>query len=78
MHPLTPNLQELKDDELYAKQGEIVKRINQAYRMGMADAIGQLQMILEDYQFEIQRRNQKQMDELINKNDKFKGIIDIQ
>jgi hypothetical protein len=37
----------------------------------------QLQMLEEDYRMEIQRRNQKLMDDMMAKNEKYKGIIDI-
>lgn len=77
MHPLAPNLSELKEDELHKKHGELMTRINQAYRMGYTDALMQLQMLEEDYRMEIQRRNQKLMDDMMNKNEKYKGIIDI-
>ena len=77
MHPLTPNLTELKDDELQKKHSELLTRINQAYRMGYSDALMQQQMLEEDYRIEIQRRNQKLMDDMMAKNEKYKGIIDI-
>jgi hypothetical protein len=77
MHPLSPNLTELKDDELHKKHGELMTRINQAWRMGMSDAVMQLQMLEEDYRMEIQRRNQKLMDDMAAKNDKYKGIINV-
>lgn len=77
MHPLTPNLMELKDEELHRKHSELISRINQAYRMGNSDALMQLQMLEEDYRMEIQRRNQKLMDDMMAKNEKYKGIIDI-
>lgn len=77
MHPLAPDLTGLKDDELHTKHGELITRINQAYRMGHGDALMQLQMLEEDYRMEIQRRNQKLMDDMMAKNEKYKGIIDI-
>jgi hypothetical protein len=77
MHPLTPDLTGLKDDELQKKAAELSQKLNQAYRFGQASMVGQIQMILQDYQGEIMRRQQKMLDDLLAKNDKFDGIIDI-
>jgi hypothetical protein len=77
MHPLGSNLSDLSDDELHKKFGELQKRFGQAYRFGPQSIIPQIQMLMQDYQYEINLRNQKQLDEL-NKNSKGpKGIIDI-
>lgn len=77
MHPLTPDLTGLKDDELQKKAAELSQKLNQAYRFGQASMVGQIQMILQDYQGEIMRRQQKMLDDLLAKNNKFDGIIDI-
>jgi hypothetical protein len=82
-HPLAPNLRGLKDEELQTKYNDLLKRYNQAYRFGPVSIIPQLQMLLGDYQEELNRRNQVLMDELSEKLDKqnggkgIKGIIDI-
>ena len=78
MHPLTPDLSGLTDAELQKKQSELMNRLTQSYRFGNAALVGQIQMVLEDYNAEIQRRYQKTLEEMMAKNDKFKGIIDIQ
>ena len=78
MHPLSPNLTELSDNDLHKKHGELVARLNQAYRMGPYSVIGQLQMILDDYNVEIQRRNQKILAELNKKGKDLDGLINIQ
>ena len=39
--------------------------------------VQQVQKIMEDYQVEITRRQQKILEDMLNKNDKFSGIIDI-
>lgn len=85
MHPLGSNLSTLSDDELSKKQGELLKRLNQAYRIGPAQIIPQLQMLVQDYDEERGRRNAKLMQEMAEKFDKdrnngkgMKGIIDIQ
>jgi len=50
MHPLTPNLRELSDNDLNEKFRELSNKLNAAYRMGNAAMVQQIQMILEDYQ----------------------------
>jgi len=75
MHPL---VSDLSDDELHSKYGELQKRFGQAYRFGPQGIIPQLQMLMQDYQYEIGIRNQKQMEELNKNSGKGpKGIIDI-
>mgnify|MGYP003339399141 CR=1 FL=1 len=81
MHPLTPNLAEIKDEELQTKINDLTKRLNQCYRFGPAQAIPQLQMLLQDYQEESGRRNRQTMEELMKKSGRDNGgystIIDI-
>ena len=77
MHPLAPDLTQLSDDELQKKQSELNKKMIQAYTFGNTELAIQLQMLLEDYNAEVQRRQAKMMEELMAKSDKFKGIIDI-
>jgi hypothetical protein len=87
MHPLINNLTNLSDDELHKKLSELNKRFVQAYRIGPAQIIPQLQMLIEDYNSEVGRRNAVKMKEMQDKFDKasskgdgngLKGIIDIQ
>jgi hypothetical protein len=77
MHPLLPDLTELKDDELHKKIHELTQRLTQAYRFGNYELAGQVHMLLDDYQAESSRRSKKLLDELQAKNNKFDGIIDI-
>ena len=78
MHPLGPDLTQLTDADLHKKQGELVQRLGQAHRIGPFNIVGQLQMLLNDYNSEIQRRNQKIMDDMMKKGKGMDGIIDIQ
>lgn len=87
MHPLAPNLRDLSDDDLHKKLSELNKRFTQAYRIGPFQIIPQLQMLIEDYNAEVSRRNAEKMKEMAEKFDKankkddgkgLKGIIDIQ
>jgi hypothetical protein len=77
MHPLAPDLTGLTEDELHKKRAELQNRITFAYRMGHGDMIGQIQLLLGDYDLEIQRRNQKMLDDLQKNNKNFKDKIDI-
>jgi IS5 family transposase len=86
MHPLLGTLTNLSDDELSNKLSELHKRYSQAYRVGPFQALPQLQMLIEDYNAELSRRNAKKMQELeeklnktLNKQDGKggKSIIDI-
>jgi len=78
MHPLTPDLSKLTMDELSKKHSDLLSRITYAYRIGQADMMQQLQMLLQDYQAELDMRNQKQLEEMQKASKNFKGIIDIQ
>jgi len=76
-HPLTPDLSKLSMDELNQKYGDLMQRWQFAYRIGSTDMIQQLQLIIEDYQFEIQNRNRKLLEEMEKNSKNFKDIIDI-
>ncbi len=77
MHPFTPDLSQTSDAELTKKHSELMTKLNAAYRMNNGSLINQLQMILDDYTQEINRRRQKELEEILKKNDKFDKIIDI-
>jgi hypothetical protein len=79
MHPLTPDLSGLTDAELQKKFNDLNVRLSQAYRMGNGGMIAQVRNVMEDYNFELQRRHQKTLEEMMAKSgNKFDGIIDIQ
>jgi hypothetical protein len=77
MHPLAPDLSGISDDELHKKRAELQNRMVFAYRMGHGDIIGQIQLLLGDYDMEIQKRNQKMLDDMNRNNPNFKDKIDI-
>ena len=77
-HPLSPDLSKLTTEELNNKYGDLLKRMTTAYRLGSSEMVYQLQMIMEDFQVEIQRRNQVALEELEKNSKQFKNIIDIQ
>jgi hypothetical protein len=78
MHPLLPNLAEIATDELHKKFSDLQTRLNSAYRFGRSDQVYQLQLLLQGYNEEIQRRNQKELENLEKNSKNFKNIIDIQ
>lgn len=81
MHPLSPDLSTLTDEEVASKFNELSKRLGQAYRSGPSQIIPQIQMLMQDYQQELGNRQQKLMKEMEDRAEKngkgFKGIIDI-
>ena len=77
MHPLTNDLSKLTDDELQQKRGELQNRLMMSYRMGNADLVMQVQLLLGDYDIELQTRNQKMMDQMSKASKNFGNIINI-
>jgi hypothetical protein len=77
MHPLTSDLSKLTDDELQQKRGELQNRLMMSYRMGNADLVMQVQLLLGDYDIELQTRNQKMMDQMSKASKNFGNIINI-
>ena len=61
MHPLAPDLTKLTDEELHTKRGELQTRLSRSYQMGSTDMVGQLQLLIQDYAIEVERRNAKLM-----------------
>jgi len=62
-HPLTPDLSGLSDEEVHSKRNDLNTRLNYAYRIGNADMINQISLMLQDYAFEVEQRNAKMMEE---------------
>ena len=77
MHPLTSDLSKLTDDELQQKRGELQNRLMMSYRIGNADLVMQVQLLLGDYDIELQTRNQKMMDQMSKASKNFGNIINI-
>lgn len=76
-HPLLGKLSSLTLDELNKKYAEISKKLIQLQRFGNPDVVRQIQLILDDYKYELEERNRKIMEETEKKNPNFKDIIDI-
>jgi len=76
-HPLAEDLTQLSDADLSKKYNELSSRLTQAYRFGQSAMVGQIQLLLQDYQNELSARQRKQLDDMMSKSDKFNKIIDI-
>ena len=77
VHPLIGDLSTLTDSEVHDKYNDLSKKLNFAYRTGNGHLADQIRMVMGDYQEEVQRRNDKIMAALANKNPEFKNIIDV-
>lgn len=73
MHPLTPELSGVSTEDLYKRVSELTGKLTFAYRMGQGDLVAQIQLVLQDYQMELEKRNR----EMLEKNTPFKDKIDI-
>ena len=61
MHPLTQDLSKLTDEELFTKQSELRTRLNYSYNIGNADLVNQIHLLIQDYGYEVERRNAKML-----------------
>lgn len=78
MHPLSPNTQELSDQELSEKISTLERRLVQCYRMNQPALINQISMLLEDFRHEHRQRVQKQLETALKQTGKsLDSIIDI-
>jgi hypothetical protein len=77
MHPLTPDLGKLTDEDLHKNRGDLQTKLMFAYRMGNTDLVGQIQLVLSDYMMEIETRNKKMMDQTSKDGKSFADKINI-
>lgn len=77
MHPLTPDLTKLTNDELHTKNSELMNKLSFAYQMGHSDIVAQLQLILGDYAIEIEKRNKEMLENAQKSGRLSDGSIDI-
>lgn len=59
------------------KRSELQNRLMFVYRTGNTDLVGQITMLINDYDIEIQARNQKIMDQMAKASKNFGNIINI-
>jgi len=77
-HPLTGNLRDLSDGELLKKITDLQKRMVFAHSSGHGQVLGQIEMMLDDYRGEQQRRDIERYEKLNNANkDKGKNWDDL-
>jgi hypothetical protein len=77
MHPLAPDLSGLSDNDLQKRMSDLMKRLVFCSQMGQTDSVMQLQMLYEDIQMEVGRRNQLEMEKLQAMSNNFNSVIDI-
>lgn len=77
MHPLAPDLSGLSDNDLQKRMTDLMKRLVFASQMGHNDSVMQLQMLYDDIQMEVGRRNQLEMEKLRAMSPNFNDVIDI-
>lgn len=77
MHPLAPNLTSLTDEEIHTKRAELQNKLMFSYRSGNSNLVAQIQMLLQDYDIEIQTRNQRMLDQLVKTSKNFGNVINI-
>ena len=80
MHPLAPDFDDMTDEKLDEKIKTLNSRIVSAYRSG-SQAVGQMRMLMDDYQEERRRRDKKSLDKLMEQSKEdgndWDDIIDI-
>ena len=80
MHPLAPDFDDMTDEKLDEKIKTLNSRIVSAYRSG-SQAVGQMRMLMDDYQEERRRRDKESLDKLMEKSKEdgndWDDIIDI-
>jgi hypothetical protein len=77
MHPLAPDLTKLTEDELHTKRSELQNRMNYAYRIGNAEMVHQLTLLMQDYTLEVERRYKRMLDDSQKNNPNSDGPQDI-
>jgi hypothetical protein len=75
MHPLIEDLSKINDQELFKKISELTNYLTQSYRLGNYSIVGQIHMLLDEYNAEASRRHQKTLEEVTNKNESLKDLI---
>ena len=73
-NPLVTGITDLTDDELLSKVNELNTKMRQASQAGMYTAIGQITVVLNEYQEEMNRRHQKSLEE---GKEKYDELIDV-
>jgi hypothetical protein len=73
-NPLLTGVTELSDDELLAKITELNNKMGQASSAGMAGAVNQMVVVLNEYQEEMNRRHREALED---GKEKYDELIDV-
>lgn len=73
-NPLITDLTDLSDEDLTEKVNDINNKIRQAARAGMFTSVSQMNIILNEYQSEMNGRYLKKLEE---HQEKFDDLIDV-
>ena len=73
-NPLITDLADLSDEDLTEKVNDINNKIRQAARAGMFTSVSQMNIILNEYQSEMNGRYLKKLEE---HQEKFDDLIDV-
>lgn len=68
MHPLSPDMSDLSDEQLLTKVNDLYTRRRQAMGMNNPAILAQLGMLLDDYQAEYNRRQAELAEKFAAKN----------
>lgn len=76
-HPLSPDFTKLTNEELQEKLSKLQNQMIFASRSGNGELVGQMQLVLNDLNLEMERRNQKILADLEKKSPGFSDKINI-
>jgi len=76
-HPLSPDFSGLNDQELSERLSKLQNQLIFASRSGNGELVHQMQLVLNDLNLELERRNQKILKDLEKKNPGFGDKINI-
>ena len=76
-HPLSPDFSGLNDQELSERLSKLQNQLIFASRSGNGELVNQMQLVLNDLNLELERRNQKILKDLEKKNPGFGDKINI-
>ena len=76
MHPLSPDLSSMKDDELQKNYNDLYQKYLVANRFGNSSVIFQMQILIEDYREEMAVRQRRQLEQNQDKH-KLQDLIKV-
>ncbi len=76
-HPLAPDLSEVTLEELEQKRSELTTNLSYCYATGRVNMAPQIQMLLMDYEEEIQKRQAEMLEKHQKDNESLASRINI-